>query len=40
VHIFVELDQIIHGKEGRNFKELNEKGWITYLAFLVDVIVL
>jgi hypothetical protein len=38
--LFVELDQIIHGKEGRNLEELNEKGWITYLAFLINVIVL
>jgi hypothetical protein len=27
-------------KNGRNIEELNEKGWITYLVFLVDVIVL
>jgi hypothetical protein len=27
-------------KKGRNIEELNEKGWITYQAFLVDVIVL
>jgi hypothetical protein len=27
-------------KKGRNFEESNEKGWITYLVFLVDVIVL
>jgi hypothetical protein len=25
------------GKKGRNIEELNDEGWITDLAFLVDV---